>query len=142
MPRGSQLSWQEQAQIKALHAAGLSNLAISRQLKRHKSCIGRYLKDPSSYAMKKRSGRKRMLSAHTERRIIRKASNSDLTLNQIRSEVGTPASKQTILRTLKRSGNIVHDRLKPAPRLQAHHIKNRLDFARLNMNRDWSKVCY
>ncbi len=46
----------------------------------------------------------------------------------------------TVWRCLSSIENIVRAKLMPAPRLKDHHKEARLEFARLNMNRDWTKV--
>ncbi|VDL71870.1 unnamed protein product [Nippostrongylus brasiliensis] len=47
--RGTALSFEEQAQIRALKESGLSNRAIARQLDRPQGCVNRYLRDPIGY---------------------------------------------------------------------------------------------
>ncbi|EYC04435.1 hypothetical protein Y032_0088g2203 [Ancylostoma ceylanicum] len=46
MVRGPHLSLEEQAQAKAFHAAGFSNRAIAKRLRRSAGCIDRFLENP------------------------------------------------------------------------------------------------
>ena len=140
MPRGPQLSEVEQAQIQALHTAGVSNREIAKQLRRCPKTIYNFLRDPGSYAQKKRSGRPKKLSAQEERLIGRLVSNSSISTNEVRASLSTPVSKMTVWRAIRRNNNIVHSRLRPAPRLTESHKIARLEFARKNMATDWSKV--
>ncbi|CAD6193399.1 unnamed protein product [Caenorhabditis auriculariae] len=56
------------------------------------------------------------------------------------SEIPENVSKNTILRTIHRSGRLVNTPMKAAPRLQQRHKNERLQFARSNMATDWNKI--
>ena len=140
MPRGSHLSDEEQAQISALHTAGLTNREIARQLLRSPSVVSRYLRAPESYGCKGRSGRPKKLTAQDERQIGRLVSNSTISVNDVRASLSTAVSRMTVWRAIKRNDNIVRCRLRPAPRLTESHKAARLLFARKNMATNWSKV--
>ncbi|CAD6185418.1 unnamed protein product [Caenorhabditis auriculariae] len=88
------------------------------------------------------SGRHRLLSVQAERDVCRKASNSTKSANQIRSEIPENVSKNTILRTIHRSGRFVNTPMKAAPCLQQSHKNERLQFARSNMATDWNKILF
>uniref|UniRef100_A0A8R1E515 Tc1-like transposase DDE domain-containing protein n=1 Tax=Caenorhabditis japonica TaxID=281687 RepID=A0A8R1E515_CAEJA len=64
---------------------------MPRPLKKSRSSIRRYLSDPVSYGQKHNeySGRKRKASSRDERNVIRTASNSSTSLNEINAELGT-----------------------------------------------------
>ncbi|EPB78676.1 hypothetical protein ANCCEY_02195 [Ancylostoma ceylanicum] len=114
MPRGTRLSTEEKAQIRALSDAGLSSRAIGRQIGRTHCLVSTYLRNPDGYSKKKDTGRRRTLTAHDERQICRQASNSCSSLNQIRAQLRLPVSKTTIWRALHRNENITIDDLKTA----------------------------
>ncbi|CAD6196256.1 unnamed protein product [Caenorhabditis auriculariae] len=81
-----------------------------------------------------------LLSVQAERDVCRKASNSTKSANQIRCKIPENVSKNTILRTIHRSGRLVNTPMKAAPRLQQRHKNERLQFARSNMATDWNKI--
>lgn len=140
MPRGKKLSDVEQGKILAFMEQGLGIRETARKIDRSHRVVQNFLNDKENYGQTKRTGRKRLLDKRTEARIVRKASNSSLSVNQIRAEVGTSVSKSTVWRTIRRQTFMDFQKLKPAPRLLPRHIEARLEFARNNMNRDWTKV--
>ncbi|CAD6187916.1 unnamed protein product [Caenorhabditis auriculariae] len=62
--------------------------------------------------------------------------------NQIRSEIPENVSKDTILRTIHRSGRLVNTPMKAALRLQQRHKNERLQFARSNMATEWNEIIF
>ncbi|KHJ91616.1 hypothetical protein OESDEN_08515 [Oesophagostomum dentatum] len=143
MPRrGSLLSSEEQAQIRALHAAGLSNRAIAQQLGRSHGCIDRYVRNPSGYNSNNASGRPQLLSSQDKRRIRRFASNSTASLAQMKAELSLGVSRMTIWRSLKESENLRREKMQKALRLNAQHRQMRLAFARNNMTTRWEEVIF
>ncbi|CAD6195509.1 unnamed protein product [Caenorhabditis auriculariae] len=73
---------------------------------------------------------------------LRSPPTRNSTANQIRSEIPENVSKNTILRTIHRSGRLVNTPMKAAPRLQQRHKNERLQFARSNMATDWNKIIF
>ncbi|KIH59436.1 transposase [Ancylostoma duodenale] len=140
MPRGRRLSTEEKAQISALNGAGFGFRAIGLQIGRTHCLISAYLRNPGEYNKKKDTGRRRTLTAHDERQICRRASNSCLSLNQIRADLELTVSKSTVWTALHRSEHIVREIMKKAPRLTPLHKAARLDFVRRNMTTDWNTV--
>uniref|UniRef100_A0A8R1I7W3 Transposable element Tc3 transposase-like DNA-binding HTH domain-containing protein n=1 Tax=Caenorhabditis japonica TaxID=281687 RepID=A0A8R1I7W3_CAEJA len=63
---------------------------MPRLVKKSRSSIRRYLSDPVSYGQKHNeySGRKRKASSRDEKNVIRTASNSSTSLNEINAELG------------------------------------------------------
>ena len=142
MAKGSRLSDMEKGRILALRQQGLGIREIAREIERSHCVVGSFLKDPRTYGTKKTGGRKKKLSPRDERRIIMKASNSLKSSTQIKTECDLHVSQNTVLRVLRRSKIITRQRLKSAPRLLDRHKKDRLRFARANMQRDWEKVTF
>uniref|UniRef100_A0A7I4Y079 HTH_38 domain-containing protein n=1 Tax=Haemonchus contortus TaxID=6289 RepID=A0A7I4Y079_HAECO len=126
MPRGPRLSAEEKAQIRALHEAGLSNRRIANQIGRTHCVVFSYLRDTEAYDKGGAQGRQRKLSSRDEREIWRRASNSTISVNQIRADLKLSASKTTVWRAIKRSGNIVREVMRKAPRLTNSHRMARL----------------
>ncbi|RCN33912.1 transposase, partial [Ancylostoma caninum] len=98
--------------------------------------------NPDEYNKKKDTGRRRTLTAHDERQICRRASNSCLSLNQIRADLELPISKSTVWRALPRSEYIVREIMKKAPRLTPLHKAARLEFVRRNITTDWNTIIF
>ncbi|KHJ88486.1 transposase [Oesophagostomum dentatum] len=128
--------------VDTLHAAGISNNNIAKNLGRSRRCVDNFIRNPASYGRKKGGGRPRKLSSLEERHVRRMASNSSLSINDIRSVLDLDASKSTVLRAIHRSGTLVRQKMKPAPRLTPLHRKARLEFARDNMNTNWNKIVF
>jgi IS30 family transposase len=142
MPRGTYLSEAEKGKILAYRECDVGIREIARRLNRSHNVICHFLKNPDGYGNNKKGGPKKKLSARSQRRIINAASNSLKSLNQIKADLMLDVSRSTIYRTLKGSACIKRQKLKQAPRLLARHKEARLRFARENIRRDWSKVCW
>ncbi|VDN32472.1 unnamed protein product [Cylicostephanus goldi] len=131
MPRGTFLSMEERGAIVK---------KIAEQLRRSRSPVAGYLRNPATYGLNKKGGQHRTLTNREERRIWHKASNSTLSLRQIRADLELNVSRTTIWRAIRRSGYIRRAVMRKAPRLTPLHKLRRLQFARENMRRDWEKV--
>lgn len=142
MPRGKKLTEREKGLIEAYHREKISNREIARRLKRSHHVVDNFLNNPQLYGVKKSSGRPPKLSPRQKRHIVNVASNSTITINQIRQEQDLSVSKSTVSRVLKQSPHIVRSKMNVVPRLKPHHIKNRLEFARIHMDTNWENVSY
>lgn len=140
MGRSSALSLQEQAQIDCLHRLDFSVRRIAAEIGRSRCAVSNYLSDPVRYASKKSPGRPPKLSSRQRREIVRKASNSMASANEIIVDLGLNVSESTVLRALHHSPHIERQRMKSAPNLTPAHHSARVDFAKANMALDWSKV--
>lgn len=141
MPRGTYLTEEERGKILAFRECNVGIREIARRLGRSHHVIINFLRNPERYGNNKTGGPKKKLSERTQRRIVQTASNSLKSLKQIKAELSLDVSCSTIYRTLKSSPYIQRQKLKQAPRLLPRHKQARLEFARANMRRDWSKVC-
>lgn len=140
MPRGTYLSDIEKGKILALIHEGVSKREIARRIGRSDCVVRNFFKDTTNYGKNKTGGPKSKISDRSQRRIISSASNSMKTAREIADECGQSVSRWTIHRVLKKSKVITRQKLQPAPRLLSRHIVDRLDFARINMARDWKNV--
>ncbi|KAH9073762.1 hypothetical protein Ae201684P_003265 [Aphanomyces euteiches] len=129
MPSGLKLSDEEQIRILAFHRAGWTHRAIAAELHRSKTVVQHFLSAPNEYGMRKQSGRPRILTPTAERYLIRKASNSMKTAQDLRKELKLPISNRTILHYLNKSDWLVHKKLKKAPCLSDEVKKIRQDWA-------------
>jgi transposase len=138
------LSEHEKSRIESLKLAKLSNRQIAKNLKRSLNVINNYIKNPSKYDKKRRSGRKLVLTARDRRHIIKKASNKSISINQIKHEIGLEASKSTIWRVVKNDQNLLSSRKTRKLRLVAQHKSARLDFAKkyFTWKDEWCNVIF
>uniref|UniRef100_A0A7I4Y306 Transposable element Tc3 transposase n=1 Tax=Haemonchus contortus TaxID=6289 RepID=A0A7I4Y306_HAECO len=142
MARGRLFSSDENAPIRALHEAGLSKRAISRRIGRSLCFLQRFLEKPDVPRCNTSSGRPRKVTTRDERKILRAVSNSMSSLSQIRSELNLSVSKTTVWRAVRRCENITRQAMKKAPRILDRHREARLEFAEMNLGRDWAKVVF
>ena len=140
MGRGRRLSLVEQGQIDVLHRLRKSANFIAKQLRRSRTVVQAYLRSPMLYGKKKSSGRPSALSPREKRELVRTASNSMKSANDLKEQLGLAASRWTIRRTIHASPHIVRQKMMRAPTLTPAHKQARLDFGRNNMATDWSKV--
>lgn len=140
MPRGAYLTEIEKGKILALFDEGISKREIGRRIDRSDCVVRNFLKDIENYGKNKTGGPKSKISDRSQRRIVNSASNSMKTAREIANECDQSGSRWSIHRVLKRSKVIKRQKLQPAPRLLDRHITGRLEFARINMARDWKNV--
>lgn len=140
MPLGKQLSAEEKGQIHAYHEMGLSNRQIATRISRSPKVVNNFLANPQQYGTATHTGRPSKLSKRDKRRILRRASNSTSSSSVIQRELQLPVTPRTVRNVLKASPHIVRARMRKAPALTEIHKIRRKEFARMNMNRDWTKV--
>ncbi|VDO68420.1 unnamed protein product [Heligmosomoides polygyrus] len=110
---------EEQAQIRALKDAGLTDRAIARQLGRSYGCVDHFLRNPNRSAPV--PGRPRLISSQNRRRISRMVSNSTWSVNQVRAETRLSASRTTIWRCIRSNEHICRQTMQKAPHLTNFH---------------------
>ncbi|CAO4366948.1 unnamed protein product [Caenorhabditis nigoni] len=142
MSRGQLLTDVEKASIDAFKTAGWTNRAIARKLNRSHDCINRFTRSRNLNNQRKRSGPAPKLDSRAKRSIVRVASNSLKSCNDITKELNLGVSKWTVWRVLKDDPNIRRAVMCPAPRLTDDHKVRRLEFARKNMGTNWEKIIF
>lgn len=142
MARGQKLSDIEKGQIIVYKRDGKTNRQIAGLLGRSPTLIDNYVNDPVGYGTRKSTGRPSKVSERDKRRICREASNSVKSCSTIKKELGLNVSAETIRRTINKNPNIKRRRLKKAPAIRTVNKLKRVDFARQNTRRDWSKVSH
>jgi hypothetical protein len=120
--------------------AGDGKRRTAQAISRLADVIRNFVKDPGSFAMKKGSRRLPKLPARDKRKIIRKASNSTTSVNQIKGECSLNVMSHTILRVIQKSPHLQRDKLKPAPNLRKEDKPCHLFSARENMDHKWNEV--
>lgn len=134
------MSEKEKGMIDAYKEEGVSIREIGRRLSRSDKVVRNYLKDPENYATIKRKTKKSKLTARIKRSIVQLASNSTISLSQIKASLNLPVCKETVRKILHASPNIIRSKMNKAPNLTPKHKEKRLEFARINMARQWDTV--
>lgn len=137
MPHGKEFSDYECGFIHASIKSGKTFSKIAEDLDRSASGVRQFAHRTTS---KRRTGRPPSLSNREKRLILRTAANSELTSPQIKSLCNVNVTSKTIRNVIRRSPYIRKLKLKKKSRLTPHHIQERLNFGRKNMNRNWDKV--
>uniref|UniRef100_A0A1I7XQ78 HTH_38 domain-containing protein n=1 Tax=Heterorhabditis bacteriophora TaxID=37862 RepID=A0A1I7XQ78_HETBA len=126
MCRASTLSLHERGRIKVLSTTGYTVKQIADVVKRSKESIMNFLPLREEYDTKKGSGRPSKLNDREKREILRTASNSTISINEIRRACGIDASKTTVWRMLDKCPNIVRSRMKKCSQLTQGNKDERL----------------
>lgn len=140
MPRGKFLTDVEKGRILAYKEENISIREIARRLQRSLCVVQNFLKEPINYGTKKKGGRKPKLSRRDKCKIVDIASNSTISCNSIKANLGLNVSKTTVWRVLNDNDRIIRSKMMIAPRLKPNHIEARLLFGQQNMGRDWKNV--
>ena len=82
------LSELEKGKITAFKKAQWTNRKIAKELGRSRNVVNNFVKNPQQYGRKKHTGRKSKISPRMQRRIISRSSNSTMSINQIRADLG------------------------------------------------------
>lgn len=142
MPKRNKLSDFEKGQIQAFDAENKSHREIARLIGRSPTVVDNYLRNTAEYGKKNPGGRPSKLSERDKRRIYRVASNSAKTSTSIKQELDLNVSSRTIRRAIHKNPNLKRVKLKRAPAIRAIHKRQRLAFARQNMNQNWLLVSW
>ncbi len=126
MPRGYHLTDFERGQIMAYRDEGMNPTDIGKKLRRDRTTISKFLKDPENYGQKKRPGRPRTLDGRAERRILRAAGTGNLSANQIRVAQKVPLTTRSVQKIISSSPHMKYEKRKHKPKLEPKHIKARL----------------
>ncbi|CAK9827474.1 Transposable element Tc3 transposase [Anthophora retusa] len=140
MPRGKYLTEEERGKILVMKEVDFSIREIARRLGKSHKVVINFLRDQANYGKNKMGGPMKKLSPRTERLIVKTASNTLKSCNQIKKELNLDVSRWTIHRVLQENRNIVREKLMSAPKLLPRHKIARLEYARANMHRNWHNV--
>uniref|UniRef100_K3XCW5 Tc3 transposase DNA binding domain-containing protein n=1 Tax=Globisporangium ultimum (strain ATCC 200006 / CBS 805.95 / DAOM BR144) TaxID=431595 RepID=K3XCW5_GLOUD len=108
MPRGLSLSDYEQGLISAMNAAGRSQKEIAVAIRRSKTVVQTYLRDPGRYNITRRSRRRSSLPAATVRRIVRSAKTGKYSLSQLVRALDLTVSARSVRRLLSRKDTLCY----------------------------------
>ena len=99
-----------------------------------------YLKNPAGYGKNRKKSHKSKLFERDKHEIVRIASNSQKPLQQIKQELNLSVCRETICQALVKSPYIKTAKKAKTPNLTPVHIERRLNFAKTNMDRQWTSV--
>ncbi|PIC13704.1 hypothetical protein B9Z55_027567 [Caenorhabditis nigoni] len=143
MARASFLSLADQSKVEVMRQMNCSLHKMARMIQKSRNVIRRYLADPLNYGSKqKKAGRPRKVSSRDERKIIREASNSTRSLKDIKADLSLDVCKSTVHNVIRRSGVIVCQKMKKAPKLTDRHKQKRLDFVKANLQTRWENILF
>nr|CAD2193514.1 unnamed protein product [Meloidogyne enterolobii] len=130
--------------IIALRKEGFTEHSIATRIGRSNASIHQFLADPENYGTCKRSGRPQKISYRTKRRILAEISNSTKGCRRVKSELGIKSSHITVWRVIKKSPNLVRQRMKTRPELRKQHKEARLKWAiqHVQWSREWDLVIF
>lgn len=140
MGKSKDISPTKRAQISILHDQNMSYSEIAKRLHIAKSTVCRAIArigELKSYKSRKRSGRPRITSPRTDRKVRRVATEHPTWSSmQIALETRSTVSSRTVRRRLLTEFNLASRRPARKPRLTAKNIKDRLRFCRVY--RQWT----
>jgi transposase len=144
MPRGLSLSDYEQGLISAMNAAGRSQKEIAVAIRRSKTVVQTYLRDPGRYNTTRRSGRRSSLPATTVRRIVRAAKTGKYSSSQLVRALDLTVSARSVCRLLAREDTLCYVKRKSSPVLTKAHKIARLEWARASvvLGAQWESVVF
>lgn len=144
MPRGKELSREEQAKIDAFHESGVSCRQIAIKMNRSPTVIANYVKQPQKYGIKKRSGRRSTITERQKRKIIRLAGVEHFTASEIKGNMHLQVTNRRIRQILHGSNHLQYEFRSPVVQLTRKHKEARLRFAHKYMlwDEEWDNVIF
>lgn len=141
MGKSKELSKDLRDKIVSLHKRGSGYKSISRRLvipiPTIKTIVQKFKRLGTTESLP-RSGRPKKLSIRDTRKIVREVSaNPRITTRQIKGDLeleGTDVSRQTIARSLQSAG-LKSCRPRKTPLLKPRHVKARLEFAKIHLDK-------
>ncbi|DAZ92874.1 TPA: hypothetical protein N0F65_002986 [Lagenidium giganteum] len=144
IPRGTKITDDGCAAIRAYLAVGKSCRCIAQQGNRSKTAIADVRWSPAGESKDPRLGAKPKLTRWEARRVIRLAIEQQLSAMKIKYELGVQCHSQTILNTINGSKYARCRKQKQDPDLKPRHKKARLKFVkeRVANNEFWRYVLF
>jgi transposase len=113
MALGARLTVSEQKDILRLSKKKMSHRDIAKKIRRSKTVVTNFLRDPDNYGTKKPTGRKPKLDNRSKRLVIRTASNKAITCSKIIKDLSLNVSRWTVNRVIKKSGVLKNKKKNP-----------------------------
>lgn len=144
MPKGTQLTKEQEAQVAALRDAGHSIREIAEQLGKSKTCISNCINRHKNGQEIRRPGRPAVTTEQDRRRIIREVSNKAKSARRVKADLQLNCSVATIRNVIKSSGVIVYKKKLRKPILTNHQRQVRVDWCtrRKHWETRWRKIVF
>ncbi|KAI5149261.1 hypothetical protein ENBRE01_0794 [Enteropsectra breve] len=144
MGKGNSLSGYEKGKIDQLISLKWSQRKISLEIGRSRNAIQNYLRSKLVPRSKSKAGRKKLIGPKTAKRLIKLASNKNISCKKLKEAIGFKGSEKTILRALHDSEILKFAKLRGKPVLTIDHKKNRFDFALkyINWEEQWNFMIF
>lgn len=134
MPRGKQLSAEEQIKIKIYKETGLSNREIAKRINRSHKVINSFFKMGENYGNNSNKTGNPIISMRTNSRILALAVQENQTAAQIKQNLDLPITKRRVQQILSSSGRFKWTKRCKKPHLTTKHKEKRLEFCQNHMS--------
>lgn len=144
MPKGTHFTDLERGKFLAFKECGLSGHEISKKIKRSKTVVYNYLKEPDMYGIKKRTGRPESLTPRQRRMAVRRACVQKEPASEVRRNFDLPCSTRTVQNVLNKHPDILYGKLMSHSPLKKEHKERRLAFAKkyIALGPKWNDVVF
>lgn len=144
MPKSVHLSELERGKILAYAEFELSGSQIAEKIKRSKSVVNSFLKNPQSYGTKKRTGRPRALTTKQKARVVSLARNKKMSSSAIVNELQLNCTSRTVRNVLSSNKYLKYSKIAARPPLTQAHKNVRLAFAKkyVSFGEKWNDVVF
>ncbi|POM75510.1 Putative retroelement [Phytophthora palmivora] len=144
MPKGAVFTKIECGQILALHDSGWSLQRIATKVKRSKTCVYQFLKDPEGYNTAQRPGRPPKLTEKATRRLLRAVHTGKFSSSQLKENHELPISARRVCGIFHGTLTLKHKKRKKAPVMKPHHKVDRMKwvYTRARWTEIWKTVIF
>jgi transposase len=134
----------QRRQIDTLHKDGLSNRAIAKKVHKASSVVDYYIKYTKNRTVKKKPGRKPIVTNRLTRTVLREASLTGASTTSIKRKLGLSLSKSTVFRIIRDCPHLKCAKRKKKPPISEDNKARRLVWARDRMHwtEQWKKIIW
>lgn len=145
MGHGKPLNEEEKSKISTLKDyMNMSNRQIAKEINRGKGVIANFLKNRENYGQNYKTGRPSTISNAQKRRLIRSASNSFKTANELKIENNLSVSVRRVRQILNGSEHLKYKKMKRKPMLSPANIQARKRYAieHIHWTHEWRTIIF
>ena len=121
MPKGRTLTEEEKTRISVYCKEKHSFSFIANKIKRSRTVVSNFIKNPERYGKTKRPGRRPKLTATARRRLPREASKGKSCSKELQQKLQLDVTLRRVRQVLNQSSNLVYRTRKKAPALTKQH---------------------
>jgi transposase len=129
-PRGTRLKEGEKAVIIYLESNGVIRTAIAKTIKRSRTVVDNFLRDPEGYGTNNWGCPRRKISDTGVRLLVRTGRSGNYSCAQLKTELGLTIGVRQISRILRETGGLRHKKKAHTPLLTGAHKKSRISVAK------------